>query len=185
MAKLSVIYTHKRPGYPKATPKTLTNHQQPRSQMEQVSTQHQQGQHKFLDHQNTNTTEQRVEAFFFSFVPAKDQDSISSPSLWAIHVITCLIGQTASINRCRVASTSTTSITKGQVEKGICALSKLRRISIGMKTCHNSSNFLSKYELLRVFQIAQQMAAMPAIWTLRLALENCGIHQKYCAKDPG
>jgi hypothetical protein len=44
--------------------------------------------------------------------------------------------------------------------------------------------FLSKHELLRVFQIAQQMAAMLAFWTLRLALENCGIRQ-LCKRSTG
>jgi hypothetical protein len=44
--------------------------------------------------------------------------------------------------------------------------------------------FFSKHELLRVFQITQQMDVTLAIWMLRLACENCGIHQKNYAKDP-
>jgi quercetin dioxygenase-like cupin family protein len=38
--------------------------------MEQVTTQHQQRQHKFLDHKSTITAEKKVEAFFlFVFQP--------------------------------------------------------------------------------------------------------------------
>jgi hypothetical protein len=45
--------------------------------------------------------------------------------------------------------------------------------------------FFSKQTLLRDFQMAQQIAASPAIWILRLAEEYCGIHQKNWANDPG
>jgi hypothetical protein len=45
--------------------------------------------------------------------------------------------------------------------------------------------FFSKQALFLIFQIAQQIAAKPAIWVLRLVGTNCGNHQKNCEKLPG
>jgi hypothetical protein len=46
-------------------------------------------------------------------------------------------------------------------------------------------NFLSKQALLRSFQIAQQIEAIPRICTFLLAGTNWGNHQKNWEKFPG